>query len=245
MQNKIPYWYYQNLLSPEECDKIIQLGNSKTKETASTFGNEEKGNDDRISKQELTNSQLKNQNIPIEKTYIRDSQVTWLTDEWLYNLLVPKVYEANQKAGWNYDIDSFENIQFTCYNSPGGFYGWHTDGNGDIFASYKRYIAGVSPVERKPNGGLPHQWTEDHNMVGKVRKISITINLSNENDYDGGLLKFDFGEHSAHDQFHLCEEISPRGSMIVFPSYLPHCVTPVTSGTRYSLVMWCLGRPFK
>jgi hypothetical protein len=26
---------------------------------------------------------------------------------------------------------------------------------------------------------------------------------------------------------------------------MPHCVTPVTKGTRYSLVLWVLGDPFK
>ena len=36
-----------------------------------------------------------------------------------------------------------------------------------------------------------------------------------------------------------------KGSIIVFPSFMPHCVTPVTKGVRTSLVMWCLGEPWK
>jgi PKHD-type hydroxylase len=79
--------------------------------------------------------------------------------------------------------------------------------------------------------------------VGKIRKISLTINLNTPGEYDGGDLKFDFGEH-ADERFYTCEEIRPQGSVIVFPSFMPHCVTPVTRGTRYSLVLWCLGRPF-
>jgi PKHD-type hydroxylase len=41
------------------------------------------------------------------------------------------------------------------------------------------------------------------------------------------------------------KEISPKGSIIVFPSFLWHRVKPVMQGTRYSLVLWNLGYPFK
>ena len=41
------------------------------------------------------------------------------------------------------------------------------------------------------------------------------------------------------------KEILPKGSVIVFPSFVWHRVKPVTKGVRYSLVMWNLGYPFK
>jgi PKHD-type hydroxylase len=83
-------------------------------------------------------------------------------------------------------------------------------------------------------------------MVGKVRKLSLTINLNSPGDYEGGNLKFDFGMHcEKENRFHECEEIRPQGSMVVFPSFVDHCVTPVTKGTRYSLVLWTLGEPWK
>ena len=44
---------------------------------------------------------------------------------------------------------------------------------------------------------------------------------------------------------HVCKQILPKGSLVVFPSFVWHRVKPVTSGTRYSLVIWNLGRPFK
>ena len=56
---------------------------------------------------------------------------------------------------------------------------------------------------------------------------------------------FDYGHHTDEDRFYECKEIRPQGSMIVFPSYTYHCVTPVTKGTRYSLVLWANGEPFK
>ena len=81
-------------------------------------------------------------------------------------------------------------------------------------------------------------------MWDKVRKLSMTVNLTDPKNYAGGNLKFDFGHHH-HKRFHVCQEIRPRGSIIIFPSYTHHCVTPVTRGTRYSLVLWSLGKPWK
>ncbi len=82
-------------------------------------------------------------------------------------------------------------------------------------------------------------------MVGKIRKLSVTINLNQPGEYEGGNLKFDFGPHSQGKRFHEVTEIRPQGSIIVFPSWTYHQVTPVTKGTRYSLVLWSLGLPFK
>jgi predicted 2-oxoglutarate/Fe(II)-dependent dioxygenase YbiX len=80
--------------------------------------------------------------------------------------------------------------------------------------------------------------------AGKIRKLSVTISLSDPATYEGGNLKFDLGPHR-EDRYHECAEIRPRGSIIVFPSHVYHQVTPVTKGTRYSLVAWNLGYPFK
>ena len=84
----------------------------------------------------------------------------------------------------------------------------------------------------------------NQNMWDKIRKISMTVNLTNPKNYAGGNLKFDFGHHNAK-RFHVCQEIRPTGSIIIFPSYTHHCVTPVTRGTRYSLVLWSLGKPWR
>ena len=82
-----------------------------------------------------------------------------------------------------------------------------------------------------------------------TNNIQITVNehkkVSDENDYKGGNLKFDFGPHSIKERYHTCTEIRPKGSIIVFPSYIYHQVTPITEGTRYSLVLWINGKPFK
>ena len=71
-------------------------------------------------------------------------------------------------------------------------------------------------------------------LHNKTRKLSMTI-LLNE-DYEGGNFKFYDNEE---------DTIKGKGSVLVFPSYLQHCVEKITKGNRYSLVVWFLGPKFK
>ena len=108
---------------------------------------------------------------------------------------------------------------------------------------------GIWTDEQKKAAGLT--WTDDPAPYdnrfywGKVRKLSMTLNLTDPDDYSGGDLKFDFVPHMGRGRFKTCKEIRPRGSIIIFPSFIHHQVTPVTKGTRYSAVIWSLGRPFR
>lgn len=70
-----------------------------------------------------------------------------------------------------------------------------------------------------------------------TRKLSISIQLSDPEDYEGGELQFLTGRHI---------RIAPKskGTMILFPSYMLHRITPVTKGVRKSLVYWVHGEPF-
>ncbi|WP_431166157.1 2OG-Fe(II) oxygenase [Tenacibaculum halocynthiae] len=71
-----------------------------------------------------------------------------------------------------------------------------------------------------------------------ARKLSMTIQLSDPNDYEGGDL-----------QFMINKEIvtAPRekGTIVIFPSFIMHRVTPITKGTRQSIVGWVSGPPFR
>jgi PKHD-type hydroxylase len=252
------YYYFQSALSPEICQKIIDMGLAKIEEdkqkgynpTATTFAKCDKEtvigkshtaipqND--LTWEQLHETGLSNEDI-IKNSYIRDSQVSWLNDKWLYDTILPYSEEANRLAHWNFDTDFYEDFQFTVYR-PGGFYGWHNDGGSDHYSKYKRFIPGIMDYEEKDI--VPAGYSRNPNIVGKVRKLSLTINLNSPGDYDGGNLKFDFGPH-ADTRFYECEEIKPQGSIIVFPSFQYHQVTPVTRGTRYSLVLWQLGNPFR
>ena len=73
---------------------------------------------------------------------------------------------------------------------------------------------------------------------GTIRKLSITVQLSNPEEYDGGELVLHYGK---------TPEVMEKqqGKLIAFPSYALHEVRPVTRGTRYSLVAWITGEPFK
>jgi PKHD-type hydroxylase len=254
MQLKNNYYYFTSAISNDMCEKIINLGKTTIDENkrlgrdvrGSTFDNLEKQDNIQKKSTELNtlSDLMKNKNDNIRDNYfIRDSEISWLTDQWLYDLILPFVKEANNLAHWKFDIECFENFQFTVYNSPGGFYGWHKDGGSDHFAKYKRHIDGITTLDSF--GKIKSDHIEnDELIIGKVRKLSLTLNLSDDNEYEGGNLMFDFGKHE-YPQFYECKEIRPKGSLVVFPSFTPHCVTPVTKGIRKSLVLWCLGKPFR
>jgi PKHD-type hydroxylase len=70
------------------------------------------------------------------------------------------------------------------------------------------------------------------------RKVSITIQLSNPEDYDGGELELWTGAGIQKVEKH-------KGCAILFPSYMLHRITPVTKGVRKSLVLWVGGSTFR
>ncbi len=67
-----------------------------------------------------------------------------------------------------------------------------------------------------------------------ARKLSVVVQLSSPVDYEGGAFEF-FGIENPAAQF------APRGSVLIFPSFLQHRVLPVSKGTRRSLVTWVEG----
>jgi len=152
----------------------------------------------------------------------RDSNIVWLNDRWIYKEIQPFIHQANRLANWNFDWSFSESCQFTKYKLN-QFYDWHAD-------------AWESAYDNPSN-------PDTH---GKIRKLSVTCSLSAPEDYEGGELEFDFRNTDPDKQsVRKCAEIKPRGSIVVFPSFVWHRVKPVTKGTRYSLVIWNLGYPFK
>lgn len=72
---------------------------------------------------------------------------------------------------------------------------------------------------------------------GNHRKLSFSLQLSDDIDYRGGDLKIGLGESVPAKR--------GKGDIIFFPSFMYHEVTPITSGERYSLVGWICGPKFK
>jgi len=152
----------------------------------------------------------------------RNSNVAWLNDPWIFKEIHPYIHAANKNAGWNFEWDWTEAAQFTIYKK-GQFYNWHCD----------------SWTE-------PYNSPQNINIHNKYRKLSVTVSLNDSSEYEGGELEFDFRNKEAGKKNLLkCSQIKPKGSIVVFPSFVWHRVKPVTQGTRYSLVMWNLGYPFK
>jgi PKHD-type hydroxylase len=70
------------------------------------------------------------------------------------------------------------------------------------------------------------------------RKLSITVQLSDPDEYEGGELQFMINQ----DIFTATKE---KGTAIIFPSFALHRVTPITKGCRKSIVGWISGPPYK
>ena len=211
--------------------RIEQVKKNGNNTSGTTSGSNEKKEDERISAKELTpKEQLETGN----EYYSRDCEVSWFNDQWLYDLVWPYLLEANKESGWNWDIEWAEGFQFTKYTKD-GLYNWHNDGGSD---HHGKYI--------KDNEGLPNPYSDDPTFEGRVRKISMTMNLTDPKEYDGGKLKFDLSKtHDSGIDIMEIEEINRKGSIVFFPSFMSHTITPITRGTRYSLVLWVLGQPWR
>ena len=186
MNDLFHYWFWSQKLSPEICQKIINLGKEKW-ERAITIDKE------------------------ITDTF-RKSEIVWIQEQWVYDLVWPFMLYANENAGWKYEISAAQDCQVTRYTKD-GFYNWHKDGTGSH-----------NETKNEPDNEFLH---------GNTRKLSMSIVLND--DYEGG-------------NFEIHNEDTPKlpkGSIIVFPSFIDHRVTPVTKGTRYSLITWFVGPPFK
>ena len=181
-------WCFDGVLSHETCQRIINLGGENWKRT--------KG----------------------DETSYRVTDVSWINDQWIYDLLWKYMKSANEKAGWKYDIVSCENCQLARY-TEGMHFTWHRDALGSH-----------NEVYDEPTHKFLH---------GNTRKLSMSIFLNS--DYEGG----DFEIHNHYQPMDKDPRItSGEGSIIVFPSFIVHRVVPVTKGIRYSLVAWFLGPPF-
>lgn len=185
LTDNVNNWAWAKIFSPEECERIIAIGN-RTVLSPATF--------DKPGKIDVN-------------TQVRDSDISWLypgsETDWIFSKIFDVASHLN-KDFFNFHLLGFaEGLQFTRYVAPTGHYEQHID----------------------------------KAFNGPIRKLSITIQLSNATDYEGGDLVLYYD--------HLAQSMSrDQGNMIVFPSYILHQVIPVTVGNRYSLVAWLTGNQF-
>ena len=148
----------------------------------------------------------------------RSSMVKWIpqSDDW--NWLYVRMMELAKEANdetWNFDLIS-----------------------ADENIQYTEYYA---------NENGHYDWHQDVGPgdLASKRKVSITLQLSEDGEYVGGDLEITGGGsgNGVFETSHVC----PRGKgvTVIFPSYMMHRVTPVTKGTRRSLVLWVGGSHYR
>ena len=151
-----------------------------------------------------------------DDTLYRKSNISWIpfADALPIYQIITKWMEVT-----NNNYFGFDNMQLSeqgqyAEYKKGGFYNWHMDSNVEM------------------------------SSMQTVRKISMTLLLSDPSDFSGGELvlfnggKLDDANEGA--KFEL-----KRGHAIFFASFLLHKVNPVIGGNRKSLVMWFGGTPLK
>ena len=78
----------------------------------------------------------------------------------------------------------------------------------------------------------------DRSLDFTIRKLSLSIQLTNPKEYKGGELFLYEDEKGT-------EMKKEQGTLILFPSYILHEVKPIIKGERNSLVSWVTGKQFK
>lgn len=129
-----------------------------------------------------------------------------------------------------------------------------SEGNYDLFKKIGEFVAEVNaekfdfelfgylrPMQLGRYGvGQGYDWHQDlGKFISSRRKLSLCIQLSSPDDYEGGSVEFFRNDDSAA----ACPR--DRGTVVIFPAWMMHRVTPITRGVRWSLVAWVEGPPFR
>lgn len=106
-------------------------------------------------------------------------------------------------------------------------------------ASHWRFrLTHIEPPQllRYPTGGH-YGWHTDLGSTGlmALRKLSLTVQLSDGATYEGGELEVQVGGRTVSPP-------RPLGAALLFPAWQRHRVTPVVAGTRHALVCWFIGK---
>lgn len=199
-----PIYWVDNFLTDDEIEKIKTYARSLITQNAKVGVEQEK------EKKEFTlDYHIKNPNKGIVPRK-RITDIKWIrlneSTNWLFKKIINKINEVNSK---NFDLQLkyVEDLQFSEYTEKkGGFYAKHYDCG--LKKSLDNYV--------------------------DIRKLSFTIQLTDENEYEGGELIFHLDKKEK-------EAPKSKGTIIFFESDILHEVKPVTKGVRHSLVSWVHG----
>jgi PKHD-type hydroxylase len=199
-----PIYWVDNFLTDNEIEKIKTHARTLIAQDAKVGVEVEK------EKKEFTlDYHIKDPNNGVvPRTRITD--IKWIrlneNTQWLFKKIIEKINEVNNK---NFDLQLkfVEDLQFSEYTAEkSGFYSKHRDCG--LKKSLDNYV--------------------------DIRKLSFTIQLTDENEYEGGELIFYFDKKEKKAK-------KSKGTIVFFESDIVHEVTPVTKGVRHSLVSWVQG----
>ena len=150
-------------------------------------------------------------------------------------------------TGKNKPVDNYRNTDImwlTDMNSLAPVYTKIIDRIKTINAEHFKYsINYIEPLQYSVYNAVDdgkydmHNDTVLRNTSGNVRKLSFSILLNDASEFEGGDLEFYTARTPSVKKL-------DKGTIIVFPSFLMHGVSPVTTGTRRTLVGFVGGPNF-
>ena len=210
------YYYWQGEIKKSECEKLIKEFDTSNSIDATT-GNYQGINNlypeeiEEMKKQDNWDFEKKQpKDIGVPDDSIRRTKLNWFPVNHQYNKILSDYVLKANKIMYHYNVTKFTPCQFARYDI-GDFYDYHQD-SGHNIVEYEK----------------------------ETRKLSMTVNLSEPDTYEGGEFYFYNGNKEEIEP-----EIQQQGSILVFDSRMWHRVAPVTKGVRYSLVSWILGSRFQ
>ena len=176
----------------------------------------------------MDTSKLMGSQVHLEK---RNSRNAWIpTSHWLGGLMWYYFNKAN-KEFFHYDLECIdgESMQYTHYELN-QHYDWHQDEG--IASYYKPKASGGRADERRVEDFI-------NEKAERVRKLSCSLQLSHEEDYEGG------GTQVLDVDNTMVTLPKGRGSLFFFDSRLAHRAKTVNKGLRKSLICWAIGPRWK
>ena len=142
---------------------------------------------------------------------IRSSKIQFINSgNWIAGFIYYYILLANQ-INYNYDISGYSDASFQYSEYyKNSFYDWHIDYQG-------------GSTETKVD-----------------RKLSFSMQLSDQNDYTGGELQL--MDSCTNKTYFAPKDL---GTIVIFDSKIKHRVRKVKSGCRKSLVGWITGPKFR
>ena len=110
--------------------------------------------------------------------------------------------------------------------------------DGQLYVDLRGFSEDFQYTVYHGSDGGHYDWHVDLGDLARLRKLSLSLQLTDPSEYEGCELQI-------HDGRRVETAPRERGTVIVFPSYVLHRVTPITRGVRKAVVVWTTGPKFR